>query len=217
MPGCRDENLRPAPRDEWPDAKDDGELRLHLGRAEERRGQLGHAMAHYKRAAQFPDTRSQAHRRMGIVCDKLGKYTDAHDHFRKALELDPNNPELWNDLGYNGLLRADWLEAEKSLRQALAIDAAHTRAKNNLTLVMARTMPSAHATTKLATAAPKPQSPPSTEAEPPAEPATNAEQQPNVLAVTFLGEPAPLDTPQAAARCRIVRVNSRAKGEPNGS
>ena len=57
--------------------------------------------------------------------------------FNKALESDPKDPSLLSDLGYYYFERGNLVEADRSLRQALAIDPNHPKALCNLALVLA--------------------------------------------------------------------------------
>ncbi len=53
------------------------------------------------------------------------------------MESDPKDPSLLSDLGYYYFERGNLAEAERSLRQALAIDPNHQKALSNLGLVFA--------------------------------------------------------------------------------
>ncbi len=67
----------------------------------------------------FPDV-ALYHIGLSFCHGKLGNHAEAVAHARRADELEPDNPEHLNDLGWS-LLEADQLdEAEEALRRAIA-------------------------------------------------------------------------------------------------
>ena len=73
--------------------------------------------------------------RHGLKSKEEGKLLAAESHFRKVLEIDPDNPDPHFELG-NLLVERDELEgARREYEQALMIDAAHVPSHYNLGLV----------------------------------------------------------------------------------
>ena len=61
------------------------------------------------------------HGGLGYCAGKLGRMEEAVAHQRRALELDPNNYRLLNDLGYSLLQAGHYDEAEGVLQRAVQL------------------------------------------------------------------------------------------------
>jgi len=113
-------------------------MQVAMGRVTESQGDLAGAMAAYSEALKRNGKSAEAYVRMAIVHDKQGEFRESAEMYRKALKLSPGNPDIYCDMGYSLYLQRRWAEAEMNTRQALALDAKHLRAHNNLALLLAR-------------------------------------------------------------------------------
>jgi Tfp pilus assembly protein PilF len=115
------------------------EVHVGLGRSLEKRGDLNQATAAYLEAQKRDPGCLDACLRLAVVYDHQGKFQDSAAQYAKALKLGPKNPDVYCDLGYSLYLQKRWAEAESNLRRAISLKADHSRAHNNLGLVLART------------------------------------------------------------------------------
>jgi Tfp pilus assembly protein PilF len=115
------------------------EVHVGLGRSLEKRGDLNQATAAYLEAQKRDPGCLDACLRLAVVYDRQGKFQDSAVQYGKALKLAPKNPDVYCDLGYSLYLQKRWPEAESNLRRAISLKADHSRAHNNLGLVLART------------------------------------------------------------------------------
>lgn len=115
------------------------DVQLSLGRSLETRGETEGAMRAYRDAAQTEPKRAESYWRLAVLNDRQGHVKDSEPLYRKALEADPGNADIFCDCGYSQYLQHRWAEAEANLRQALTLKPRHLRAHNNLGLVLAQT------------------------------------------------------------------------------
>ncbi len=102
-----------------------GNLRLKEGKLDEAR------RAYELALAAKPDD-PDVHHRLAVVADKQQLFGVADDHYEAALRKRPRDPNLLSDIGYSHALRNDDRGAERTLREALAIDPSHRGAMLNL-------------------------------------------------------------------------------------
>ncbi len=115
------------------------DVQFALGRAAEKRGDLDTAQAAYTAATLRDPTRADALHRLAVVHDRKGEPLAAGPLYQRALKAGPGNPDLFCDRGYSLYLQGRYPEAERDLRQALAVEPKHARARVNLGLVLGRT------------------------------------------------------------------------------
>jgi len=70
------------------------------------------------------------------ILDQVGKSDEARAMYRKALELEPNEPSVLSNLGMSYVLSGDLKTAENYMRAALERPAAGSRVRQNLALVV---------------------------------------------------------------------------------
>jgi tetratricopeptide (TPR) repeat protein len=116
----------------------EADVQISMGRAAEQQGDLDQAMAAYRAALDRDRRRADAYARLAIVHDKQGKFRESAELYRKALALQPGDPDIFCDIGYSFYLQRRWAEAEMNLRQSIAINPEHRRAHNNLALLLVR-------------------------------------------------------------------------------
>jgi Tfp pilus assembly protein PilF len=102
----------------------------------EKDGKLFEAAALYDRARTLDSAYETLTHRLAVLHDSQGAFVQADIEYQRALELAPNNPDLWNDFGYSHYCRGNWAQAEEALRKTLAIKPDHKRACVNLGLVL---------------------------------------------------------------------------------
>ena len=132
-----------------PSATDRQRFQVHLdfGRVFENQGNFDRAIQEYQDALTVAETKRHgefkavdqalAHRRMAAVFDRLGRFPQAEDHYKKALKLSPKDPKIWNDSGYSYYLQGRWDEAERALKTALKLAPDDARVRTNLGLTLA--------------------------------------------------------------------------------
>jgi Tfp pilus assembly protein PilF len=113
------------------------DLQVAFARAAEQRGDIVKATAAYREAIKNDHRRADALQRLAVLNDKQGKFQESADLYRRALEADPGNPDVFCDMGYSLYLQRRWAEAEMNLRQAIKLSPEMARAHNNLGLVLA--------------------------------------------------------------------------------
>lgn len=106
---------------------------LTLARQWELEGKTEEAKAVYESLIAANPRHATAHHRLGILHAKNGDYALAEEHLLAAVDLAPENADLLNDLGFCKQLQGSTEDAATAYRAALAVDASHRTAKNNLT------------------------------------------------------------------------------------
>lgn len=114
------------------------DLHMSLGRGLENQGELDKAAKLYSDVLAREGERADACARLAILADKKGRFAESRTWHRKALELDPNNPDWHCNLGYSLYLQEAWEAAQDSLARALQLKPDHGRAHTNMGLVLAR-------------------------------------------------------------------------------
>ncbi|MBD3425716.1 MAG: tetratricopeptide repeat protein [Candidatus Omnitrophica bacterium] len=79
--------------------------------------------------------------RTGVEQGKRGEFDKAISSFKKAIELDPNYPETYNNLGFAYYKKGEYYLAEEYFKKALEVDPSHERAWKNLEAIRGITKP----------------------------------------------------------------------------
>ena len=111
---------------------------LATGRLLESQGNFIEAAKLYQRACKTRLDYVAAWNRLGIVCDKLGRYNQAEESFVQGIKHAPKAAFLHNNLGFSCLLAGKHPEAEGHLRKALTLNGQFQRARVNLGLALAK-------------------------------------------------------------------------------
>lgn len=114
------------------------DVQVAYGRALEKRGAADAAAGVYQEALRHDANRSDAMARLAVLHDRQAKFEESVELHRKALAGQPENPDLYCNLGYSLYLQGNWAEAEANLRRAVALAPDHRRAHTNLGLVLSR-------------------------------------------------------------------------------
>ena len=88
-----------------------------------------HAVAAYPRA-------SKAHNSLANVLVQIGRPNEALEHYRRAIEIDPDYKEGHHNLGLTLAGRGDVAGAKREYSEALRIDPSYKEAHNNLAAVL---------------------------------------------------------------------------------
>lgn len=111
---------------------------LATGRLMESQGNMIEAARTYHQACLAKPDYVAAWNRLGIMCDKLGRYNQAKHAFSQAIKHSPDTAFLRNNLGFSCLLAGDYEEAEEHLRKALKINKKFQRARVNLGIALGK-------------------------------------------------------------------------------
>ncbi len=115
------------------------EGQLSLARLSERRGQPEQAKSIYRAIIAKLPQHPVPHHRLGVMAAREGKFEECDRWLSRALELDPENPDLLNDIGYCLYVRNLTDDAESFYRRALNLRGDHEGANNNLAVLLAET------------------------------------------------------------------------------
>lgn len=96
-------------------------------------GREAEAIGLYERAREH-DPKLDVSARLAVLYDRAHDVSRAEAEYRRAVEAQPKNADLWNDYGYFQLQRDKLDEAEKCFQRALELKPKHARARNNLAL-----------------------------------------------------------------------------------
>lgn len=129
-------NRDPRPDTEGGSAVDE---QVRLGEEALRDQKLSQAQSHFEQALIAQPQHAKANHRMAVVCDKLGQYERAEQHYLLALQHDPRNVAVLSDLGYSYWLQKRYSESERYLQEARHIDPNYETAIANLGMLYGTT------------------------------------------------------------------------------
>ena len=90
-----------------------------LGTSLVKQGNLRAGLAKLLEAAELDPTNSAIHNELGLVYRDLEEFQLSLDHFKKALELRPEFPQAWNNMGTAYLLLHQWDQAINCFQMAV--------------------------------------------------------------------------------------------------
>lgn len=116
-------------------AREAAKVCLATARKMDEGGREAEAISLYLRARDH-DPSVDVSARLAVLYDRQQMTSEALAEYRRALDKQPKNADLWNDFGYYHLTRQNYSEAEKSFRRALELKPKHAQALNNLALTL---------------------------------------------------------------------------------
>jgi Flp pilus assembly protein TadD len=101
-------------------------------------GRVPESSAALERAAATPQADWKTFSALGSAYDQLGRYADARNQYQRALQMQPNEMSVLNNMGMSYALEGNLAKAEQTLRQAnqLPGSGAEPRIRQNLALVV---------------------------------------------------------------------------------
>jgi Flp pilus assembly protein TadD len=119
---------------------DDGSAKACLARGREllEAGQLNEAIAELSRAASLDPKLSEAHSLLAVAYDQKGLHDRAQDSYKRAIEVNQNDPDALNNLGYSLYTNGNYRAAVDRLKRAARLAPNDARILNNLALAQAR-------------------------------------------------------------------------------
>jgi len=97
---------------------------------------LPRAKAEYEKALRSNPQYLDALYNLAVVCEKLGQKDEAITHCRRYVELKPNDPDAWTQLGVLLDGKGDAIGAEEAYRKAVTLDPKFGRAHHNLGVLL---------------------------------------------------------------------------------
>jgi Flp pilus assembly protein TadD len=128
------DNTRPAPPEEGGTARD----YLQRGRALLEEGRLNDAIDQLSHAASLDPKLSQAHSLLAVAYDRKGLHERAEDSYKRAIQVNENDPQALNNLGYSLYLNGNYRAAADKLKRASRLAPDDARILNNLALAQVR-------------------------------------------------------------------------------
>jgi Tfp pilus assembly protein PilF len=105
----------------------------------EKHGRILEAIQFYEKArAHDPAFRLSAARRLAVLYDLSGNFSQADQEYAQLLQATPRDADLLNDIGYSHYCRGEWASAEHYLTQAVQFQPQHKKAWINLGLARAQ-------------------------------------------------------------------------------
>lgn len=158
--GCS--SAKPFAKTVSPQKLADQEIQFEMARGNEKEGQLAKAEASYRELCEAKPDVARYHQRFGVVLTRLGKRDEGIAELERARQMEPQNTNILNDLGYAHLQSGESAKAVTLFKKTLEIDSQNKRANNNLALALGyegdlkesfrtfqNTMPEAEALTNL--------------------------------------------------------------------
>jgi len=114
-------------------------LALRTAQEFEKHGRIPEAIQFYEKARSHdPALVHTVARRLAVLYDLSGQFTQADTEYQRLLQHSPQDPDVLNDLGYSHYCRGNWSSAEHYLRQAVQRQPQHKKAWINLGLALAQ-------------------------------------------------------------------------------
>jgi Flp pilus assembly protein TadD len=99
-------------------------------------GQYEKARTQLNAVVSYDDTRWRAFNALGVLADLESNYTLSFDYYQRALDLEPKNVLVMNNLGYSLIMSHEYAKAEEILAKGLAIEPGYFRIRNNLAIAL---------------------------------------------------------------------------------
>ncbi len=123
--------------DEHERARAKAKVHYSLGQVYEKKQALRQAEEAYENALRADPQFVPALLALARVYQQTGRPDAALELYEQLIELAPNNPSVWNDMGLCYQNLGDLVQAEQCLRKAIALDPMRDLYRNNLAYVLA--------------------------------------------------------------------------------
>src|SRR5262245_27452966 len=84
------------------------DMQFTMAQMADKRGELSQASAAYQEVLKKEQKRAEAWMRLAIVNYKQGKFAESMEQYRQVQAMQPNNVELYCNLGYSYCLQERW-------------------------------------------------------------------------------------------------------------
>ena len=129
----------PQPKAQELSGKPSALLFITMAEGLEKDGKDGEAIAYFERARELDASlQDRASRRLAVLYDRTDDQAKAMHEFQELIKKKPKDATLLNDLGYSYYNRAQWAEAENTLRKAVTADKLNKPAWVNLGLALSQ-------------------------------------------------------------------------------
>ncbi|MGA7323978.1 MAG: tetratricopeptide repeat protein [Rhodomicrobium sp.] len=137
--GSDNDNLLLATKDEVPTAATFGSApeKIWLDKAKEnfRRGEYGLAERYFRQAIEERHSNVEAWLGLAASYDRLKRFDEADRAYKIVTAMVGNTATVLNNLGYHYMLKGEFANAEKSLREAQEKEPNNPYVRNNLILL----------------------------------------------------------------------------------
>lgn len=117
-------------------AAEDFDSKLVRGRSLERSGDWDKAAKIYDDLLEERGDDWRVHHRAAVAADNQKRFKLAQQRYTRAIQLNPKNAELFNDLGYCLYLQGHLSKAESAMAKAVALESGNSKYRNNLGMVL---------------------------------------------------------------------------------
>ncbi len=114
------------------------ETYFSAGRLYESQGSLDKAMVQYRKAVAANHQYVDAYHRLALLQSRTGQHVRASKTFARAVQINPNDPVLRNNYGYELLLTKRWTDATQQFQRVIGLKPDFKRAHINLGIVQSR-------------------------------------------------------------------------------
>jgi Flp pilus assembly protein TadD len=111
---------------------------LERGRTYLEEGKLNEAVTELSRAASLDPKLTQAHSLLAVAYDRKGLHDRAQDSYKRAMNVNDDDPQALNNLGYSLYLAGNYRAAADKLKRAARLAPGDARVLNNLALAQVR-------------------------------------------------------------------------------
>jgi Flp pilus assembly protein TadD len=121
-----------------PELTGSGRDHLEKGRQLLNGGKINEAITELSLATSLDSRLTEAHNLLGVAFDRKGLHERAKESYERALNSQPNNAQMLNNIGYSLYLNGNYRAAVDRLKRAVKLAPRDQRIHNNLALAYCR-------------------------------------------------------------------------------